>query len=287
MLNLRTFRKIYLQLQEKETQSLAIYSINEHLPSSLEFFQLELKNERDLVTKSELSSIYNKIIQDKYSSVIQSFLRKDYLCLETIFALVSAYIFEVKPSESIANLENYTNQLIKRLNKKTLESGNPEEIINEINYKITQSLILDNSFLGHYNFSEVPNQHIVSQYTLGILILILAEKLQLPIFGLPFSDKLVLCYTENYCTDSELVNEDDIVYYIVIGEKDIIYTLEDLKLLSLLQEETLELKAILPQSSQRIIESWMDHLNQGDFDPKTKFNLSSIYQQIFSLAEEF
>ena len=97
----------------------------------------------------------------------------------------------------------------------------------------------------------------------------------------------MLCYTENYCTHSELVSENDILYYIVLGEKDIVYTLEDLKLLALIQEETLEIKSILPQSSQRIIEVWVEHISQGDFDAKTKYNLSSIYQQIFSHAEEF
>lgn len=287
MLNLRTFKKIYLQLQEKETLTLAIFSIKEQLPVSLEFFHNELKNEADQAIKTELTAIYNNIVQENYTSIIQSFLRKDYIGLETTFGLVSAYIFENEPSVSINKLDTYSNQLIKRLNKKVLENGNPEEIIREINYKITQSLILDNSFLGHYNFLDVPNQHIISQYTLGILILVVAEKLQLPIYGLPFPDKLVLCYTENYCTNSELVSENDILYYIVIGEKDIVYTLEDLKLLSLIQEETLEIKAILPQSSQRIIEAWVEHLSLGDFDAKTKYNLSSIYQQIFSHAEEF
>ena len=287
MLNLRTFKKIYLQLQEKESQSHAIYSIQEHLPISVEFFQKELKNEGEQSIKTELTAIYNKIVQDNYTSVIQSYLRKDYLSLESIFGLVSAFIFEKEPSQTIDKLEIFTNQLIKRLNKKVLEHGKPEEIIQEIHYKITQSLILDNSFLGHYDFTDVPNQHIVSQYTLSILILILAEKLSLPIYGLPFPDKLVLCYTETYCTHSELVTENDIIYYLVIGEKDTIYTLEDLRLLSLIQEEVLELKAILPQSSQRIIECWVEHLSLGDFDAKTKYNLSSIYQQIFSLAEEF
>lgn len=287
MLNLRTFKKIYRQLQEKETQSLAIFSIKEHLPISLEFFHDELKNEYDTAVKTELTAIYNKIVQENYTSIIQSFLRKDYIGLESIFGLISAYIFENEPSVSLNKLDIYSNQLIKRLNKKILDNGKPEDIIQEINYKITQSLILDNSFLGHYNFLDVPNQHIVSQYTLGILILVVAEKLQLPIYGLPFPDKLVLCYTENYCTHSELVSENDILYYIVLGEKDIVYTLEDLKLLALIQEETLEIKSILPQSSQRIIEVWVEHISQGDFDAKTKYNLSSIYQQIFSHAEEF
>jgi hypothetical protein len=214
-------------------------------------------------------------------------LRKDFLSLEHIFGLLTAYIFDKEPFDVNRQLDTYTNQLIKRLNKKILENGNPEAIIEEIHYKITQSLLIDNAFLGHYDFTEVAHQHIISQYSLGILVLIIAEKLELPIYGLPFSDKLVLCYTQDYCTHSELVTENDILYYIVIGEKDIIYTLEDLKLLALMQEETLELHKTLPKSTHKIIEGWLLHLSQGDFDAKTKYNLSSIYQQIFSLTEEF
>jgi hypothetical protein len=287
MLNLRTFKKIYRQLQDKETQTLAIFTIHEHLPYSMEFFYLELKNETNADVKGHLTSVYNQIILEKHTTIIQAFLRKDYLSLEVIFSIISSFVFQKEPFEVSIKLENFTNQLAKRLNKTVLEQGNPEDIIQEINYKITQSLIIDNSFLGHYNFIEVPHQHIVSQYTLGILVLILAERLQIPIFGLPFPDKLVLCYTENYCTHSELVSENDILYYIVLGEKDIVYTLDDLKLLALIQEEVIELKAILPQSSQQIVESWMEHLSKGEFDAKTKYNLSSIYQQIFSFADEF
>lgn len=287
MLNSRNFKKIYYQLQDIDSQATAIHSILESLPFSLEFFHYELENESNTEVKNKLTEVYNHLILDKYPVVLQSFLRKDVLSLQTIFGHLSAFVFEHRPFETACKLDLFTNQLIQRINKRVIDNGSPEEILREINYKITQSLIIDSSFIGHYDFYEVPRQHIVSQYTLGILILIIAEKLHLPIFGLPFIDKIVLCYTENYCTHSELVTENDILYYVVLGEKDITYTLEDLKLLAIIQEETLDFKAVLPQSTQRIVELWLEHLSQGNFDAKTKFNLSSIYQQIFSLAEEF
>ena len=84
-----------------------------------------------------------------------------------------------------------------------------------------------------------------------------------------------------------MVDENDLLYYIVIGEIDIIYTLEDLKLLALIQEETMNSEMILPKSSQKIMETWLAHLSKNNFDIKTKSYLSSIYQQIFSFAEEF
>jgi hypothetical protein len=287
MLNSRTFKKIYRQLQEEEGYASAIYAIRENMPNSLELFHYELKTESDIEVKNTLAGTYNDLIQKQFPSILQMLLRKDFLSLEQIFGHLTAFIFDKVPFDVNQQLDTYTNQLIKRLNKKILENGNPEAIIEEIHYKITQSLLIDNAFLGHYDFTEVAHQHIISQYSLGILVLIIAEKLELPIYGLPFSDKLVLCYTQDYCTHSELVTENDILYYIVIGEKDIIYTLEDLKLLALIQEETLELHKTLPKSTHKIIEGWLQHLSQGDFDAKTKYNLSSIYQQIFSLTEEF
>lgn len=287
MLTSRNFTRIYSQLQDDDTKSMAMTCIIEHMPTSLEYFYNELIKEDDLYQREQMVKLYNHTIQTRYAFIIQQLLSKDYLSLENIFSHVTSFIFHKEPYSVQNQLQNYAQLLSQRLDKKIIANGNPKEILAEINFKITQSLLLDNSSIGHYDFTEVPNQHIVSQYTLAILILIVAEKLQIPIFGIPFSDKLVLCYTASYCLHNELVTENDILYYAVIGEKDLIYTLEDLKLLAIIQEETLELKAILPHSTERIVEKWLEHLTNASFDAKTRKNLSSIYQQIFSLTEEF
>lgn len=287
MLNLRTFKKIYRQLQEKEMQSLSIFSLYEDMPVSFEFFLQELRQELDPNSKKEMIELYNQLIKEKHTVLIQALLRKDFLNLELIFSHLTAFVFKKEPYEVAQHIDGYLSQIHMRLNKSTLESGSAEDILKEIHDKITQSFIIDNSFLGYYDITEVKHQHIISQYTLSMLILLLAERIELPIFGLPFSDKLVLCYAQNYCSHSELVGEEDILYYLVVGEKDLIYTLEDLKLLALLQDEILELKSILPSSNHKIAENWLEHLSQNSFDSKTQFHLSSIYQQIFSLSEEF
>jgi hypothetical protein len=127
----------------------------------------------------------------------------------------------------------------------------------------------------------------ISQYTLSIIYLIIAEKLNLPIFGIPFEDKLVLCYTESYCTHNELVFEDDILNYIVIGEHDLVYTPVDLQLYAMLLEQEIDLKSKLPHSNQSIIQNWLKHLVGKEFDAKTRQNLSSKFQQILSPISEF
>ncbi len=286
MLNLRNFKKIYRQLQEKDTQSMAIFSLYEDMPVSFELFLQELKKETDLKSKMEMIMLYNQLTKENQTALIQGLIRKDFLSLELIFGHLIAFVFQKEPYDVAQHLDTYLSQILKRLDKTIIEAGNSEAILKEINYKITQNFIIDNSFLGYYDVTEVKYQHIISQYTLSILIILLAERIELPIFGLPYSDKLVLCYAQSYCSHSELVREDDILYYLVIGEKDLIYTLDDLKLLAMLQDETLELRSILPSSNHKLAESWIEHLSQCNFDTKTQNHLSSIYQQIFSLAEE-
>jgi hypothetical protein len=218
----------------------------------------------------EMIMLYNQLTKEHHTALIQGLIRKDFLSLELIFGHLTAFVFQKEPYDVAQHLDTYLSQILKRLDKTIIEAGNSEAILKEINYKITQNFIIDNSFLGYYDVTEVKYQHIISQYTLSILIILLAERIELPIFGLPYSDKLVLCYAQSYCSHSELVREDDILYYLVIGEKD----------------ETLELRSILPSSNHKLAESWIEHLSQCNFDTKTQNHLSSIYQQIFSLAEE-
>lgn len=287
MFNLRKFKKLYLQLQDKESYSYASFLVVENLPCSIEYFFEELNRETDKNIKTHLVATYNQFVADNHILTIQSFLKKDYLSLPQVFALLTSFVFQKEPYAVHRSLIALCDRLIKRLDKNILENGSPTDIIAEFNHKITQSLVLDNGFLGYYDFTEVSDQHIISEYTYAIIFLIIAEKLNLPIYGLPFDDKLVLCYTENYCTHSELVSQDDILHYIVLGEKDLIYNLNDIKLLAYLHEEQLRVGMTLPRSTQKVMEGWLTNLCQSDFDSKTTLYLSSIYQQIFELAEEF
>ena len=155
MLNLRIFKKIYRQLQEKETQSKAIFSLYEDMPVSFELFLKELNEETEPKSKMEMIMLYNQLTKEHHIALIQGLIRKDFLNLELIFGHLTAFVFQKEPYDVAQHLDAYLSQMLKRLDKTIIETGNSEAILKEINYKITQNFIIDNSFLGYYDITEV------------------------------------------------------------------------------------------------------------------------------------
>lgn len=286
ILNLRTFKPIYRALQDEDTRTAAIFQLAEYLPDSIYYFKEALDNDHN-VSKEDLVPVYDTIVSEHFDFIIQQLIRKDYISHTDIYGYLSAYLFDRAVYTHHTQLLNLIHKLIKRLDKKIIESGIPEEIVRELNFKITQSFVIDSSYLEYYDFTYLEENNIISQYTLACLLLLVAERLELPIFGVPFEDKLILCYAQNHCICSESVQSEDIFYYISIGEKDLIYTLEDIQLYAMLVDEKLTHDRILPQNSQNIMLGWLRHLTLNNFDPKTNYKLSSIYQQIQSSVEEF
>lgn len=286
-MNRRKFQTLYNLLQDEQTAESAIYLIKEQGKLALDLFKQELDNESDNKVKRNLAPIYNDIITQQYPQIISQINDSEYISTETIFGHYTSFIFDYKSYETQFILSKFTDKLISKLDKKTLYSQDSIAIIKEINQKLTQSFIIDNSFAHHYNFNEASKSMTISQYSLAIIYLILAEKLSLPIYGIPFEDKLVLCYAESYCSHNELVFQEDILYYIVIGERDLVYTPVDLQFYAMLLEQEIDLKSKLPHSNQSIIQNWLKHLVGREFDSKTRENLSSKYQQILSPISEF
>lgn len=286
-MNLIHFKYIYEQLKQDPSNEEAMVQLYDNLPLSLDYLKLQLDKEAKGEAKQALIALYNEITAQNYPTIIDRLLRRGFVNQTELFAHFSAYIYEKTSYEVQAMLDNVIQRWIKRLDKKILESGEPQKIIEEINTKITSSYVIDDSFLSYYDYTEMNQQGIVSQYSLAMLYLVLAESLNLPIFGIPFPDKLVLCYAREYCQYSEEVCQEDILCYIVIGEKDIIYTPHDLELYAALLDQSLKVVNTIPAHPEKIMKAWLNHLRKNPFQRKVKTRLSSIYQQIFARVEEF
>jgi hypothetical protein len=285
-LNQRSFQSLYNQLLDVSTSTSAIFLIKENAQQVLGYFKHELDLETSSKDKKQLVEIYNEIIGDQYPTLLNHYVEIDYIQTHQLLAHFTSYLLDYKSYESQVILDKFIQKLILKLDKKTLDSRVSKAIIDELNLKIAQSFIIDNTYVYHYNYNEASLSMNISQYTLGIIYLIIAEKLNLPIYGIPFEDKLVLCYVESYCSHNELVFEEDILYYIIIGEKDIVYTPQDLFLYAYLLEQDIDLKNRMPHSNQDIILKWAAHIVNSDFDLRTRHNLSSKYQQILSPISE-
>lgn len=286
-MNLRKFQSLYNQLLDTATNSSAIFLLKEDAIIAIEYFKSELDKEENKQDKKQLVEIYNDLITEVHPQIIQNLLSKDFVDTSILTAHTTSFLFDYKTYESQLILDKFVKKLISKLDKNILASQNPESIIKDLNDKIARSFVIDNSYIYHYNFNEASLSMTISQYTLGIIYLIIAEKLSLPLYGIPFEDKLILCYAESYCSHNELVFEEDILYYISIGEKDLVYTPQDLFLYAYLLEQKIDLKNRLPHSNQDVIRHWAEHIVNCDFDSRTRQNLSSKYQQILSPISEF
>jgi hypothetical protein len=278
---------LYSQLLDASTSASAIYLIKEEALASIDYYKLELDKEPFSKDKKQLIDIYNDLISEQYPLVLNQYLDKEFILTDKLLGHYTSFLFDYKSYESQLILDKFSSKLMAKLDKKIINSRNPEAIIEELNHKIAKSFTIDNTYVYHYNYNEASLSMTISQYTLGIMYMILAEKLNLPIYGIPFEDKLVLCYAESYCTHNELVFEEDILYYIIVGEKDLVYTPKDLFLYAYLLEQNIELKNRLPHSNQDIIKHWAEHIVNCEFDLRTRTNLSSKYQQIKSPISEF
>lgn len=279
-MNKHKFQSLYAQLLDESTSHSAKFLIKEEILSCFQLFKTELDKEIKIIDKKTAIEFYNDIVTEQYPLILTDLLSKEYIDSSQLMSHFTSFLFDYKSYETQIILDKFTTKLIKKLNKKILENKDPLAIITELNDKITKSFVLDNSLAFHYNFNEASLSMTISQYTLSVMYLIIAEKIDLPIYGIPFEDKLVLCYAESYCTHNELVFEEDILFYIAIGEKDLVYTPQDLFLYAYLLEQKIDLKNRLPHSNQEILLKWASHIVDQEFDLRTRHSLSSKYQQI-------
>lgn len=139
-----------------------------------------------------------------------------------------------------------------------------------------QISILNQVIFYHQNFESAgPNEQKVSLYslekvlkqkkgnslTLGVLYIIIAELLQIPIYGVFLPKHFILAYCKDF-NSNKILHQDDVLFYINPLNKGAVFTRNEIK--EYIKEMGLEdePKYYLPLSSYEVVEGQLQHLKQ-------------------------
>lgn len=215
---------------------------------------------------------YNEIKKQELHNILSNRISKPYCELEKLYIDASTYLFDLSPFETERRFSSYLSRCERLILSSSLEKS--------LQKSMTFELIQENKRIECNNPNSFISSQMISSYSLGILFLILSEKRNEPIFGLPLDEKLVLMITDDHCHHNEMVYEDNIHYYISLAEKNIIYEPRDLYLLALLEDRDIDINFITPKSNATIITNWIEHVLSYKSPQKIKKDLSIKYQQL-------
>jgi hypothetical protein len=136
-----------------------------------------------------------------------------------------------------------------------------------------------------YNFNSIIASRKINLNALALLYLMVAERMDLSIFGMPVYDKLLLCLTKEHCYHNEMVYEDDIIFYFTPSDNGVVYTVEDLEFIAEKNDLSLDLNSKLPKGNNSIVAHWLFQIEILQQSPKTSQKLSIYFQQILELLK--
>lgn len=259
---------IYIHLLEDE-QLYPIIKSNflQSIDSSIPLIEFALKQPRYEDKKNVLIRLYNDLHKEYSQQKIAYYSIKEYVSLKDLWHEMSLFLFDIEPMKIASIHSKLLGNLSQQIQSQISWKNTPKEILALFNYEFNTRFIVNDEekvILNH--LESISNTHILNKYTLAILYLIVAESIDIPIFGLPFSDRIILCYAKEHCNHNEMVYEDDILFYFTPGIHGTIYTLSDLELYALSHGEVLNMVDKLPKSNQNIIQHWVHNLKNQSND---------------------
>lgn len=184
------------------------------------------------------------------------------------------------------NNERFFEDLCQNIKSQITWQTSPVEIYTIFNKSIAELFIIDYSeSLFTYNFNAIISSRKINLNALALLYLMVAERIDLPIFGMPVHDKLLLCLTKEHCYHNEMVYEDDIIFYFTPSENGVVYTVEDLEFIAEKNDLSLDLNSKLPKGNNSIAQHWLFRIELLQKMPNTSQKLSIYFQQILELLK--
>lgn len=265
----------------------ASYLIKENAPASFELLYKSIEDSIDSSYTRSCQKLLSNQLSDFTPNLLSIYLQRDFVSIENLFLHSNAFLYDANYLDIKKSLSKFLGPILHDLKKYNLVDREPREVMDKLNSLVTRRFIIENQTGVNSNLHHNLENQSISVFSLSILHLILAERLELPIFGLPFEDRLVLIYANAHCSHNESVYEEDILFYNIVGERDIPYTLFDLELLSILNNETLTLEQKLPKSNSVVVQKWINYVVNDIQDVSRKNRLSIKYQQICELISQF
>ncbi len=235
----------------------------------------------------ELSSTLDKLNEDLK---LDHFLTSLIINLKDSNFKLIPFILELNDlifgKNEFQNNERFFEDLCQHIKSQITWQTSPVEIYNIFNKSIAELFIIEyTESLFTYNFNAIISSRKINLNALALLYLMVAERIDLPIFGMPVHDKLLLCLTKEHCYHNEMVYEDDIIFYFTPSENGVVYTIEDLEFIAEKNDLSLDINSKLPKGNNSIAQHWLFRIELLQKMPNTSQKLSIYFQQILELLK--
>lgn len=115
--------------------------------------------------------------------------------------------------------------------------------------------------INHYSLSRVLQSKKGNSLSLGVMYIILAEMLHIPIYGVFLPKHFILAYCKDY-KSNKVLTQDDVLFYINPMNKGAVFTRNEIK--EYIKESGIEdeMKYYIPIDNVALIEGQIKHLQQ-------------------------
>lgn len=250
--------------------------LQKHLNTGSDLLQEKISK---LLENFQQSRIYNELLE-WYDQEGHGLFKAVYL-VSKVFDLNLKEIILTQQIESIS----------KRIWLRIYQNQSPFEQVQVINYVLFSKIQFDNKGIDKRDFNlnlidQVMNSRKGNSLGIGLLYLLIAENLELPIYGISLPHYFALTFTRVWHSQKSFENLDtinDMIFYINLIEKG--QTFSKLEIDQYLSHNNFEPeKSYYQPSSNKVIIQLLIHQLLGNLDP---IENSREYEQLENMARIF
>ena len=223
------------------------------------------KTTEDILVRTRIEQVIDKI---NFSHILEEFNvwncseSADLLELMMIINRIQYPVVDCRPIQ--LEIEEQVKEIWLEFNE-NLTGFEKVNVINKMVFEIWKyrSLNDHDGDVFKYNFmSNLMELKCGNQFSISIYYLILAERLNMPIYPILLEDQLVLSYVDTHKAQDQIQIED-VMFYINPNEKGIVF--DEFSINSWVKKHDLENRAqyYLPVSNKQLVTAFINRLIQG------------------------
>jgi|LakMenEpi03Aug12_release.lakeMendotaPanAssembly.Ray.scaffolds.fasta_scaffold169212_1 regulator of sirC expression with transglutaminase-like and TPR domain len=211
-----------------------------------------------------LEELIHRIQFNSLHTAFEAYVQKDEFDLLEGASILANFSY---PDLELESIQNEITKLKRDIWLEMNESLTPLEKINVLNqmffsnfnFEITSPANIDESDFYINKFLETRNAHPI---LVGLLYIILARKLDLPVYGLNLPNHFALVFCRNNIDFRESIEEhrSEVIFYINTHQKGAIFTKSEIEEYLSKIEQTNKIEYFVPCTDKRIIKLLLKNL---------------------------
>jgi regulator of sirC expression with transglutaminase-like and TPR domain len=216
--------QVFDQIREK----ILFYGIE-----AIPFLEKAWDNSFDSIIQSRIEEILHHIQLNSLNKDIVEWKEKSHLDLLSGFIIASKFQYpDISEVDILQKVEKIEKDIWLELND-NLTALEKIKVVNHILFEVHR-------FSGNKTHIDAPQNLFINNLletkkgnhlTIGILYIILAQKLNLPVFGVNLPQHFILAYVDEYNEELiQSVNEDEVLFYINPFNKGAVFTKKEIEM---------------------------------------------------------